>query len=66
MKAKQGYFLCLKTAKQYNWFNEWSRLCEKEINDLEPEKFPLTMEQRAQAGYVSTRLTPGAVVTEVK
>jgi tetratricopeptide (TPR) repeat protein len=65
MKAKQGYFLCLKTAKQYNWFNEWSRLCEKEINDLEPEKFPLTMELRAQPGYVSTALSPGAVVTKV-
>jgi len=66
LKAKQGYVLCLNTAKKYNWFNEWSRLCEKEINELEPEKFPLTMELRAQPGYVSTALTSGAVVTQVK
>lgn len=65
-RAMNGYVLCLNTAKRYNWFNEWSRLCEKEINELAPEKFPLTMELRAQPGYVSTALTSGAVVTKVQ
>ena len=66
VKAKQGYILCLATAKKYNWFNEWSRLCEREINDLEPEKYPLTMELRAQPGYVSTDLSQGAVITTLR
>ncbi len=65
-KAKQGYILCLKTAKRYNWFNEWSRLCEREINELEPDRFPLTMELRAQPGYVSTTLSPGGVVATLR
>lgn len=65
-RAMDGYVLCLNTAKKYNWFNEWSHMCEREINELAPEQFPLTMELRAQPGYVSTELTPGAVVTQVQ
>ncbi len=65
-KAKQGYTLCLATAKKYNWFNEWSRLCEREINELEPERYPLASELRAEPGYVSTRLSPGAVITNLR
>jgi hypothetical protein len=66
LKAKIGYSLCLRTAKKYNWFNEWSRLCEKELNDLDATRFPLTMELRAQPGYVSTATTAGAVVAKVQ
>ena len=34
-------------------FNEWSQLCEAELNQIKPVEYPLASEIRAQPGYVS-------------
>ncbi len=64
-KAVQGYELCLKAATEKSWFNEWSRMCEVELNQMQPSEYPLASEARPEAGYVSTLMTPAAVTVEL-
>ncbi len=51
-KAIDGLDKCLSKSAELSWFNEWSALCESELNQLQPSKFPLASEIRAQPGYV--------------
>jgi hypothetical protein len=64
-KAVVGYDLCLKAATKESWFNEWSTMCEVELNQLKPSEYPLAAEAKPEPGYVSTPITPAAVVSEL-
>ena len=64
-KAVVGYDLCLKAATKESWFNEWSTMCEVELNQLKPSEYPLAAEAKPEPGYVSTPITPSAVVPEL-
>jgi tetratricopeptide (TPR) repeat protein len=64
-KAVFGYDLCLKAATKESWFNEWSTMCEVELNQLKPSEYPLAAEAKPEPGYVSTPITPAAVVSEL-
>jgi hypothetical protein len=64
-KAVEGFDTCLKAATEYSWFNEWSRLCERELNQMKPTEYPLSSEIKPEAGYVSTSMTPATVVLEL-
>jgi hypothetical protein len=43
IKSYQG---CLATATKLGWFSEYSQLCERELGQIEPEKFPAIAELR--------------------
>jgi tetratricopeptide (TPR) repeat protein len=64
-KAVVGYDLCLKAATEQSWFNEWSTMCEVELNQMKPSEYPLAAEAKPEPGYVSTPITPAAVVSEL-
>jgi tetratricopeptide (TPR) repeat protein len=64
-KAVQGYDLCLKAATTQSWFNEWSTMCEVELNQMRPTDYPLSAEQKPEAGYMSTLMTPAPLSTEL-
>ncbi len=64
-KAVFGYDLCLKAATEQSWFNEWSTLCEVELNQLKPSEYPLAAEAKPEPGYVSTPITPAAIISEL-
>jgi tetratricopeptide (TPR) repeat protein len=64
-KAVQGYELCLKAATKESWFNEWSSLCEVELNQMQPSDYPLAAESRPEASFVSTLMTPARVIPEI-
>lgn len=64
-KAVTGYDLCLKAATKESWFNEWSTMCEVELNQMKPAEYPLAAEAKPEPGYVSTPITPAAVVSEL-
>jgi tetratricopeptide (TPR) repeat protein len=64
-KAVVNYELCLKAATKESWFNEWSTMCEVELNQLKPADYPLAVEAKPEPGYVSTPITPAAVVSEL-
>jgi hypothetical protein len=51
--AVEGLSTCLKKSTELSWFNEWSKLCEQELNQLKPNEYPLASEIRAEPGYVA-------------
>jgi hypothetical protein len=65
-KAVQGLDACLRTATEYSWYNEWSTLCEKELNQIKPAEYPIASEIRARPGYVTFVTDRAKVITEVK
>jgi hypothetical protein len=59
--------VCLSKSTELNWFNEWSKLCETELNQILPNKYPLASEIRAEPGYAGVTLDvapPLMVATE--
>ncbi len=52
-KAIEGLGTCLNKSTELSWFNEWSQLCEGELNQIKPNEYPLAAEIRAQPGYSS-------------
>jgi TolA-binding protein len=62
-KAVEGFRACLTAATQQSWYNQWSRLCEQELNQLQPVEFPLASEVKPEAGYVSTTIAPASIAT---
>src|SRR5262249_61481615 len=40
-KAIKGLGTCLAKATELSWFNEWSKLCEAELNQITPSESPL-------------------------
>ncbi|HVZ86871.1 MAG TPA: tetratricopeptide repeat protein [Polyangia bacterium] len=64
-KAVEGFETCLKAATDYSWYNEWSRLCERELNQMKPTEYPLASEVKPEAGYVSTAMEETSVVPEL-
>jgi len=65
LKAVDGFEKCLQAATEQSWYNEWSRLCEQELNQMKPTEYPLSSEIKPEAGYVATSLAPTAVVPEL-
>ncbi len=64
-KAVDGFEKCLKAATDQSWYNEWSRLCERELNQMKPSEYPLSSEVKPEAGYVSTTMSATPVVPEL-
>jgi TolA-binding protein len=45
--ALDTYGTCLAQSTRLGWFSEWSRLCERELGQIQPDKFPTALELRA-------------------
>lgn len=40
----QAFGFCLNLSTELNWFNDWSRLCEKELGQIRPAEYPTATE----------------------
>ncbi len=65
-KAVEGLSKCLETATSLSWSNEWSALCEAELNQIKPAEYPLATEIRAVPGYYDRRPDAAPLLTEIK
>jgi TolA-binding protein len=65
-KAIQGLSVCLNKSTQVSWYNDWSRLCERELNQIKPAEYPLATEIRAEPGYLKLRPAKSYMVTVIK
>jgi hypothetical protein len=65
-KAVEGLSTCLETSTKLSWFNEWSALCEAELNQIKPAEYPLASEIRAVPGYFDKRADGPTIITELK
>lgn len=64
-KALQGFSTCLETATKYSWYNGWSRLCERELNQLRPAEYPLSAEIKPDVSPGPITITPVAAISEL-
>lgn len=64
-KAEEGLAACLTRSTELSWYNEWSSLCESELNQINAVKWPIAAEIRAEPGYLSMRAIRAPVITEV-
>ena len=46
VEAKTAYQLCLQTSTRLGWFSEASRVCERELGQLDPNQWPTASELR--------------------
>jgi hypothetical protein len=56
-KAITEFGNCLKASTRFNWFSEWSRLCERELGQIRPEEYPTASEVRPAATVIAPLLT---------
>ncbi|MEM9492955.1 MAG: hypothetical protein AAGC55_27650, partial [Myxococcota bacterium] len=56
-KSVEAFGFCLGLSTKLNWFNTWSRLCEKELGQIRPQDFPTAAEERAAPDNIATILT---------
>lgn len=60
--ATTGFQACVQRSTQVHWFNEWSRLCETQLNQIDRLRFPLADEVRAEPNAVVSRESNARVV----
>ena len=61
-QAIEKFEFCLTTATNVRWFNEYSRICETELNRLDPRRYPVADELRGSADYIRGSIgEPGPV-----
>jgi hypothetical protein len=60
-KAIEGLSTCLNKSTDLSFYDEWSQLCEAELNQLKPAEYPLASEIRAQPGYVQVTMDRAGV-----
>ena len=65
-KAEQGLTACLRKSTQLSWYNQWSRLCEAELNQIKPSVHPLAAEIRTQPRWVGVRPDRAGLVTAIR
>lgn len=53
-EALTYYQACLNTSTKLGWFSEWSRICERELGQLRPDRFPSTLELRREPSAAAT------------
>lgn len=63
-KAIEGLGTCLAKSTELSWFNEWSKLCEEELNQIKPNEYPLASEIRAEPGYLAAAADQAPVVAQ--
>jgi TolA-binding protein len=64
-QAVGAFESCLTAATRESWYNEWSRLCERELNQLEPVQFPLSAEIKPEAGQAPTVMSAARVISSL-
>ncbi|MCK5796591.1 MAG: hypothetical protein KAI47_05385, partial [Deltaproteobacteria bacterium] len=62
-KAIEGFTVCLDLSTRLSRYNTWSRLCDRERNQIDPARFPMATEIVSQPGYLDLRLAPSALFT---
>jgi tetratricopeptide (TPR) repeat protein len=45
-KSLEAYSACLSKSTDLGWFSEWSKLCERELGQIQPDKYPTASELR--------------------
>ncbi len=50
-RARMRWTLCVRTSHDLRWFNTWSGMCVRRLNELSPDEYPIGRELRPLPGY---------------
>ena len=53
-RALDGFTVCLAKSTELGWFGRWSKLCEHELGQINPEQFPTASELRGDPTRIAT------------
>lgn len=62
-RAQDAFTYCLQRSTEFQFFNEFSRLCEEELQQRNPDEFPATNELFGTSEYTDSRLDVVGVQT---
>lgn len=60
-----AYGFCLNLSTKLNWFNDWSRLCEKELGQIRPGEYPTATEFHGDSSSTSDITDVQNLITEI-
>lgn len=63
--ANDAFTYCLERSTEFQFFNEFSRMCEEELQQRDPDKFPATNEMFGTSVYTDSRLDVVGVQTSL-
>ena len=64
-RSVAGFTFCLESSTQLNWFNKWSKLCERELGQIRPQDFPTASEVYAEPDQVAAITDTQGLVTTI-
>jgi tetratricopeptide (TPR) repeat protein len=64
--AIAAYDYCLATSLKLNWSNDWSQLCEAELGQIDPQKYPTAQEIRSAPEEIPVTLGVQPMIVEIK
>jgi TolA-binding protein len=65
-QAIQAWTYCVERSTLYQYFNEFSRLCEAELSQLDPVHYPETHELFGESVYVGSGIASAGVLSEAQ
>jgi tetratricopeptide (TPR) repeat protein len=60
--ATEGFRRCITTSTTVHWFNDWTQLCERELNEIDRARYPVADEVRVEPNLVFSRPTDSRAV----
>ncbi len=63
--AVEAFTYCLQKSTEYQYFNQFSRMCEEELQQRKPDEYPATNEMFGTSIYTDSRLDVVGVQTNL-
>ncbi|MEM9456396.1 MAG: hypothetical protein AAGF11_19600 [Myxococcota bacterium] len=64
-KAVDAFTYCLEKSTKFQFFNQFSRMCEEELQQRKPDEYPATNEMFGKSIYTDSRLDVVGVQTDL-
>lgn len=64
-KALAAFTYCLQRSTEFQFFNEFSRMCEEELQQRDPDKYPATNELFGTSIYTDSQMDVVGVQTDL-
>ena len=65
-QSVKAFDFCLGLSTDLNWFNKWSRLCERELGQIRPADYPTATELHAEPNAVAAITDTQSLIKSVK
>jgi tetratricopeptide (TPR) repeat protein len=65
-RALQAFSVCLNKSTELGWFSDWSKLCERELGQINPNEYPTATELRARPDQVAPVIAVEPAIKELE